>query len=39
MLNLNITKDNINEFGRFDKLKEKIDKKLTRSYFIKQLND
>lgn len=39
MLNLNITKSNINEFGRFDKLRSTVDRKQARSYMEDQLNE
>lgn len=33
MMNMHITEDNINEFGRFDKLKATMDKKKAKAYF------
>jgi type I restriction enzyme R subunit len=33
MMNLKLTKDNINEYGRFDKLKTTVDKAKTRTFF------
>lgn len=38
MMHLNITKRNINEFGRFDKLKETADKNVAKDYLEKTLN-
>lgn len=32
-MKLNINEDNINEFGRFDKLKETVNKKIAKIYF------
>jgi len=36
MMNLKLTEGNINEYGRFDKLKNSIDKTKARAYFEKQ---
>ena len=33
MMGLDLTESNINEFGRFDRLKESVDKALAKAYF------
>lgn len=39
MLSLNITEKNINEFGRFDKLKDTANKKKAKAYFEEKLGE
>lgn len=39
MLDLNITKTNINEFGRFDKLRSTVNRKQAKNYMENQLNE